>query len=69
LLSPDQLNRTVYARISKEGAVLGVYSDEGCNLQLDDVATFTALREVFFKPSLVQGKPAEGTARVRLGEI
>ena len=69
LLNLEQLNRTVYAKVSKDGAVLGAYSDEGCNLQLDDPVTLTALREVFFKPALVQGKPAEGTARIRLGEI
>jgi hypothetical protein len=69
LLSGDQLNRTVYAKIDKDGAVLGVYSDEGCNLQLDDAATLAALGEAFFKPALRQGKPVEGTALVRLGEI
>ncbi|HEX2862174.1 MAG TPA: hypothetical protein VHN79_11065 [Lacunisphaera sp.] len=68
-LSLDQLNRTCYARVSAEGELIDVYADEGCNLKLDDAVTFAALREAFFKPALVKGKPVEGTARVRLADI
>jgi len=68
-LSVDQLNRTFYARVSKDGDLLGAYADESCSLQLDDDAILAALGEVFFLPTLVSGKPAEGTARVRLGGI
>jgi hypothetical protein len=68
-LTPDQLNRTFFARVSKDGKLLGAFADEGCNLELNDAATLNALREVFFRPALEKGKPAEGTARVRLAEI
>ena len=68
-LTVDQLNRVFYAKVAKDGALLGVYSDEACSRQFDDAATVTAAGEVFFKPALQKGKPVEGTARVKLGEI
>jgi hypothetical protein len=68
-LSLDQLNRTYYAKIGPDGSVLGLYTDESCNLKIDNDATLAVVSEVFFKPALVKGKPVEGVARVRLGEI
>jgi hypothetical protein len=68
-LSLDQLNRAFYVRIGPDGAVLGTYADEACNLQFHDQGILAALNEVFFKPALVKGKPVAGVARVQLGEI
>lgn len=68
-LTLDQLNRTYYAKVAPDGSLLGLYADESCNLQLSDAVTLAAVGEAFFKPALVKGKPVEGVARVRLGEI
>ena len=68
-LNLDQLNRTYYAKIASDGAVLGLFADESCNLKIDNDATLAVVSEVFFTPALVKGKPVEGVARVRLGEI
>lgn len=68
-LSLDQAGRTYYARIGPDGSVAGLYADESCNLKIDDGPTLAVVNEVFFKPALVKGKPVEGVARVRLGEI
>jgi hypothetical protein len=68
-LTLDQLNRTYYAKIGPDGSVLGLFADESCHLQLDDTGALAAVNAVFFKPALVKGKPVEGVARVRLGEI
>lgn len=68
-LTVDQLNRTFYAKVSKDGAFIAAYADEGCNLKLEDAVTLGAMGTVFFKPALEKGKPVEGTARVRLAEI
>lgn len=68
-LSLDQQNRTYYAKVGPDGAVLGLYADESCNLKIDNDSTLAIVNEVFFKPALVKGKPVEGVARVRLGEI
>lgn len=68
-LTPDQLERVCFVRVGKDGGPQGVFVDEGCSLKLDDEAMLGALREVFFQPSLYQGKPVDGVARVRLGEL
>ncbi len=68
-LSLDQLNRTYYARIAPDGSLLDLFADEGCNLKIDDAATRAVVAAAFFKPALVKGKPVEGVARVRVGEI
>jgi len=68
-LAPDQLNRVLFAKISKDGALLGVFADEDCGLRIEDPATLAALGEVFFTPAVQQGKPVDGVVRLRLGEI
>ena len=68
-LSLDQLNRTYYAKVAPDGKMLGLFADEACTLRIDHDLTLAAANEAFFKPALVNGKPVEGVARVRLGEI
>lgn len=68
-LAPDQLQRTYYAKVSKDGVLLAAYADEACHLQVDDPATNAVLADVLYKPALVKGKPVDGVARVRLAEL
>jgi hypothetical protein len=68
-LSLDQLNRTCYAKVAKDGHLLGAYADEGCTLQLDDQVAASAIGEIFFNPSLSDGKPVDGVARFRLADL
>ena len=68
-LSPEQLKRRLYVKVSKEGLPLGAFADESCSNRVDDSGTVAALNEVLFTPALEQGKAVEGVARVRLGDI
>jgi hypothetical protein len=68
-LSLDQMNRTAYVKVAKDAQVLGVYQDEACQLVLEDERYLAVIREVFFKPALYKGKPVEGVARTRLGDL
>jgi hypothetical protein len=68
-LAADQLARTCYVKVSKEGTLLGLYADESCNLKLEDPAMAAVLADVFYKPALVKGKPVDGVARVRLADL
>lgn len=68
-LTPVQLDRVCFVQVGKDGVPGHVFADEGCNLRIDDAAMAAVLREVFFQPALYQGKPADGVARVRLGEL
>ena len=68
-LLPEQLKRRLYVKVSKDGLLLGAYTDEACTMPLDEATATTALSEVLFTPALQQGKPVEGVARLRLGDI
>ena len=68
-LSLDQMNRTAYVKVSPDAQVLGVYQDETCQLVLEDERYVAVIGEIFFKPALDRGKPVEGVARLRLGDI
>lgn len=68
-LTLDQLNRTYYAKIAPDGSLLDIFADESCSLRIDDATALAVVGEAFFKPALVKGKPVEGVARVRVGEI
>ncbi len=68
-LRPDQITRRVYAKVGKDGTMLGAFADEDCNHPLEDPGIVAALGEVFFTPALDQGKPVDGIARVRLSDF
>jgi hypothetical protein len=65
-LTLEQQGRTCYVKVSPEGTLLSAYADEACSIQLEDPVMMEVLGEIFYKPALVKGKPAEGVARVRL---
>lgn len=68
-LAPDQLERVCFVRVTKDGALVGVYVDEGASLPLPDTQITGALAETLFQPALANGKPVEGVARVRLADL
>lgn len=68
-LSLDQLNRICYAKVSKEGLLLGVYADEGASLPMGDEMLANAFAGALFKPAIAKGKPMDGIVRVRLAEL
>jgi hypothetical protein len=68
-LNADQLNRICYAKIGADGALLGLFTDEGCTLQIEDAAALAVARDVLFKPALERGQPVAGVARLRLGAL
>jgi hypothetical protein len=68
-LSREQLDRLCYARISKDGGVLGIFADESASLPLGDAAIAEVCAEGLFKPALAQGKPMEGVVRFRPADL
>jgi hypothetical protein len=68
-LSHEQLTRTLFAKVSKDGAVLGVYSDADCSQPLDDASSKAVTNDLFFKPALREGKPTDGVAKLRLADL
>lgn len=68
-LSVDQLNRLYYAKVGADGALLGLFADEACSLQVEDAATIALASDVLYKPALHEGRPVAGVARLRLGAL
>jgi hypothetical protein len=68
-LTVDQLNRLCFAKVGADGALLGLYADEACTLQVEDAATLAIAGDVLFKPALVRGQPVAGVARLRFGGL
>jgi len=65
----DQLTRYVYARIGRDGALLGAFTNAECTAPLENPTVLAALGEIFFVPALEAGKPADGVAQVRFADI
>lgn len=68
-MSLDQLTRYVYAKVARDGALLGGFADVDCTVPIENAATAAALGEIFFVPALEAGKPVDGVARVRFSDI
>lgn len=68
-LSLDQLTRYVYAKVSSDGTMRGIFSDAECTVPLENAGTVAALGEIFYVPALQGGKPVDGVARVRFADI
>ena len=68
-LSHDQLTRIIYVKVSPDGLPLGIFTNEACELQIDDSGTTAAVEATLFRPALQKGKAVEGVARVRLADL
>ena len=68
-MSLDQLTRYVYAKVARDGSLLGIFADAECTAPIENAGTAAALAEIFFVPALEAGKPVDGVARVRFSDI
>lgn len=68
-VAPEQLNRLCYARVSREGRLLGLYADEGASLPIPDSELAGLFADALYKPALASGKPMDGIVRVRLADL
>ncbi len=58
-----------YTRVSADGLANDAYSDAACTTKIDDPYLDTVVRRIRFKPALKGGKPVEGIATLRLGQL
>jgi len=68
-MSHDQLTRYVYAKVDRDGRLHGTFADAECTTPLEQAGTASALQEIFYAPALEAGKPVDGIARVRFGDL
>jgi hypothetical protein len=58
-----------YARVSAEGLADEAYSDAACTKRIDDPYLDSVVKRIRFKPALNNGKPVQGVAALRLGQL
>jgi hypothetical protein len=68
-VSAEQLNRTCYARIAKDGRLTGLFADEAASLPIADADFAGLFADALYKPALAQGKPMDGVVRVKLADL
>jgi hypothetical protein len=68
-LAEGKYRETLFVRVSSDGLPAGVYSDAACSTKVEDPYLLAVVDSMRFKPALRDGKPMEGVAPVRLGEL
>lgn len=68
-VSAEQLHRTCYARIAKDGRLTGLFADEAASLPVADPELASLFGDALYKPALAQGKPMEGVVRLQLADL
>jgi hypothetical protein len=68
-LANGQLKPTYYVKVSKDGKASDLYADESCTEKVDDPYLDTVIRNLRFKPALDRGKPVDGVAVLKLGQL
>lgn len=66
-LSAEQRNRTLYAKVGKDGIASGLYEDQACTRSVQDTGLEAVRADLRFHPALEKGKPAEGVVAVNFG--
>lgn len=68
-VSPEQLQRTCYARIAKDGRLLGLFADEAASLPVADPDLTSLFADALYKPALARGRPMDGVVRLKLADL
>jgi len=68
-LGAGQLTQFFYVKVSKDGLPLEAYVDQSCSQKVDDPYLQSVIREIRFKPALEKGRPIEGVALLRFGDL
>jgi hypothetical protein len=65
----EQLQRTIYVKVNKDGLPQGIFGNQACTEKIDDPFMESVVSYARFKPALQAGKAVDGVAGVRLGEL
>jgi hypothetical protein len=68
-VSPEQLQRPCYARIARDGRLLGLFADEAASLPVADPELASLFADGLYKPALAQGRPMDGVVRLKLADL
>jgi hypothetical protein len=69
LLAQGKYADAFYVRVNKDGLAYEAYSDAACTKRIDDDYLDSVVKKVRFKPALNNGKPVDGVASLKLGQL
>jgi hypothetical protein len=69
LLAAGAYAQAFYVRVSPDGLADAAYSDPACTRRIDDAYLDSVVKRIRFKPALDKGKPVDGVATIRLGQL
>jgi hypothetical protein len=68
-IDSGQLTQVFYVKVSKDGLPGEAYVDESCSRKLDDPYLLSVIQDIRFNPALEKGRPVEGLAPLKLGDL
>jgi hypothetical protein len=68
-LGDRQLTQVLYVKVNKDGLPREAYVDESCSHKVDDPYLQSVIRDFRFNPALEKGRPVEGIALLKLGDL
>jgi hypothetical protein len=69
LLAEGKYGATYYVKVSKDGLARGIFLDPGCSEKTGDPYLESAVKNIRFKPGLDKGRPVDGIAPLKLGQL
>jgi hypothetical protein len=68
-LDSGQLKQFFYVKVSKDGLPGEAFVDEACSHKVDDPYIQSVIRDLRFNPALEKGRPVDGIALLKLGDL
>jgi hypothetical protein len=68
-LAQGKYGAAFYVKVSRDGVADGAYSDAACTQRINDEYLESVVKRVRFKPALDAGKPVDGIAKIKLGQL
>jgi hypothetical protein len=68
-IAQGKYTETYYVKVTKEGMGVGTFLDAACTRKAEDPYINAVVARIRFKPALASGKPVEGVAALKLGQL
>jgi hypothetical protein len=68
-LASGQFKQAYYVKVSKDGLPGEAFLDEACSRKVEDPYVESVVKDIRFDPALASGKPVDGVAQVKLGQL
>jgi hypothetical protein len=69
LLAAGAYADAFYVKVSPDGLADAAYSDPACTRRINDAYLDSVVQRIRFKPALNKGKPVDGIASIKLGQL